>query len=59
MELFNCGLLYFFKGVIYVLFKVLYQHHEMRFFKSKSCFSGVLVYPGLAVVGELSSDDDK
>ena len=25
-------------------------------FKSKSCFSGVLQYPGLAVVGELGSD---
>ena len=24
--------------------------------KSKSCFSGVLGYPGLAVVGELGSD---
>ena len=23
------GLLYFFKGVIYILLKVLYQHHEM------------------------------
>jgi hypothetical protein len=28
-------------------------------FKSKSCFSGVLWYPGLAVVGELGSDDAK
>jgi hypothetical protein len=29
----------------------------MRFdFKSESCFSGVSVYPGLAVVEELSSD---
>ena len=27
-----CVLLYFFKGVIYVLLKVLYQHHEMWFF---------------------------
>jgi hypothetical protein len=26
-------------------------------FKSKPCFSGVLGYPGLAVVGELGSDD--
>ena len=25
-------------------------------FKSKSCFSGVLGYPGLAIVGELGSD---
>ena len=25
-------------------------------FKSSSCFSGVLGYPGLAVVGELGSD---
>ena len=30
----------------------------MRYdFKPKSCFSGVLVYPGLAVVGGLGSDD--
>jgi len=28
-------------------------------FKSKSCFSGVLGYLGLAVVGELGSDDAK
>ena len=32
----------------------------MRYdFKSESCFSGVLGYPGLAVVGELGSDDAK
>ena len=30
----------------------------MRYdFKSESCFSGVLGYPGLAVVGVLGSDD--
>ena len=30
----------------------------MRYdFKSKSCFSGVLWYPGMAVVGVLCSDD--
>jgi hypothetical protein len=28
-------------------------------FKCKSCFSGVLGYPGLAMVGELDSDDTK
>ena len=28
-------------------------------FKSESCFSGVLGYPGLAVVGELSFDVTK
>jgi hypothetical protein len=28
-------------------------------FKSKSYFSGVMGYSGLAVVGELSSDDAK
>ena len=28
-------------------------------FKSESCFSGVLRYPGLAVVGELVSVDSK
>ena len=27
-------------------------------FKSKYCFSGVLGYPGLALVGELGSDGD-
>jgi hypothetical protein len=32
----------------------------MRYdFKSKSCFLGVLGYPGLAVVGVLGSDDAK
>jgi hypothetical protein len=29
----------------------------MRHFKSESCFSGVLGYPGLAVVGVMGSDD--
>jgi hypothetical protein len=28
-------------------------------FRSDSCFSGVMVYPGLAMVGELGSDDVK
>jgi hypothetical protein len=28
-------------------------------FKSKSCFTSVLGYPGLAVVEELGSDDAK
>jgi hypothetical protein len=28
-------------------------------FRSESCFSGVLGYPGLAMVGELRSDDAK
>jgi hypothetical protein len=28
-------------------------------FKSVSCFSGVLAYPGLAMMGELGSDDAK
>ena len=28
-------------------------------FKSESCFSGVLEFPGLSVVGELCSDDAK
>ena len=28
-------------------------------FKSESCFSGVLGYPGLAVLGELGSDEAK
>ena len=26
-------------------------------FRSESCFSSVMVYPGLAMVGELGSDD--
>jgi hypothetical protein len=38
--------------VIYVLLKVLYHHHG-RDFKSESCFSGVMVYSGLAMVREL------
>jgi hypothetical protein len=28
-------------------------------FKTESCFFDMLVYPGLAVVGELGSDDAK
>jgi hypothetical protein len=28
-------------------------------FKSESCFSGVMGYPGLALVGQLGSDDAK
>jgi hypothetical protein len=28
-------------------------------FRSMSCFSGVMVYPGLAMVGELGADDAK
>jgi hypothetical protein len=28
-------------------------------FQSECCFSGVMVYPGLAMVGELGSDDAK
>jgi hypothetical protein len=28
-------------------------------FKSASYFSGVLRYPGLSVLGEMGSDDDK
>ena len=28
-------------------------------FRSESCFSSVIVYPGLAMVGELGSDDAK
>jgi hypothetical protein len=30
-----------------------------RDFSSRSCFSGVMLYPGLAMVGELSYDDAK
>ena len=56
--LFSLILLYFFKGVIYVLLKVL--HHLMRSdFRSISCFSGVMVYPGLAMVGKFVSDEAK
>ena len=28
-------------------------------FRSEFCFSGVMVYPGLAMVGEFGSDDAK
>ena len=28
-------------------------------FRSESCFSGMIVFPGLAVLGELGSDDVK
>ena len=45
-----------FMGVICVLLKVLYHHHEN---KSYSCFSVVLGYPGLTVVEQLDFDDVK
>jgi hypothetical protein len=57
-QLFTCVLLYFFKGVIYVLLKS--SIITMRCdFKSDSCFSGVFKHSGLTVVGELGSDDYK
>jgi hypothetical protein len=57
--LFTSVPLYFFKGVIYVLLKDL-SIILMRFdFESESCFSGVLGYPGITVVGELGSDVTK
>jgi hypothetical protein len=45
--------LYFFKGVIYVLLKILYQilRYDLK--------SSVLGYPELAVVGVLGSVDAK
>jgi hypothetical protein len=61
--LFTCVLLYFFKGE-----KIIYSYLFMPFlkssiiimrcdFKSEFCFSGVLSYPVLAVMGELVCDD--
>ena len=52
--LFSGILLNFFKWVINALLNILYQHHEIRF---EYCFSGVLSYSGLTVVGILGSDD--
>lgn len=43
-------LLYFFKGVIYVLLKSLSHHHGMVF--KKSFFSVMVVYASLALMGE-------
>ena len=45
-------------SVIYVLLDVSISILRCDF-KSESCFSSVLGYPGLAVVGELGSDDAK
>jgi hypothetical protein len=57
-KLFTCILLYLFKGVIYVLLKV--SIIIMRCdSKSEYCFSCVLGYLGLIVMGELGSDDAK
>jgi hypothetical protein len=43
------------KGVIYVLLITIMRSD----FRPESCYSGVMVYPGLAMVGELGSDDAK
>jgi hypothetical protein len=52
--LFTCALLYFFKKVMSFLMS---STTIMRsYFRSKSCFSSVMLYPGLAMVGEFSSD---
>jgi hypothetical protein len=53
-----CVLLYFFKGVINVLLKVLHPHYDPCL-RSMSYFSCVLGYPGLHMVEELGSDDSK
>jgi hypothetical protein len=56
---FGCVLLYFFNGVIYVLlmsFSIIVIRSD---FRSISYFSGMMVYPGLAMVGEFGSDDAK
>jgi hypothetical protein len=39
-------------------FRILWQRISRCDFKSESCFSVVLGYPGLGVVRELGSDDD-
>jgi hypothetical protein len=52
--LFTCDLLYVFKVVIYIILKVLYNLYDMDF-RFESCFSGVLGYLGLAMVGEQRS----
>jgi hypothetical protein len=53
-SLYNCVLLYFFKGVIYVL--IIIVRCDL---KSEPYFSNMLRYPGLALVGELDSIDVK
>jgi hypothetical protein len=57
--LFTCVLLYFFKGVIYVLIYMSSIIIMRSDFRSISCFSGVMVYPEPAMVGDLGSDDVK
>jgi hypothetical protein len=56
--MFTFVLLYFFKGVIYVLLKssIIILRCDL---KSLSCFCSVLRHLGLAVVEELGSDDAK
>ena len=52
--LFTCILLYFFKAVIISSLRCSIIVKRWGF-RSESCFSGVLGYPGLAVVQELGS----
>ena len=54
--MFDCGFLYFFKGIIYILFKGLYYFHEMGL-KVKGLLFRCVVYRGLAGVGALGSGD--
>ena len=55
-QLFTCVLLYFFKGVIYVLFNSSIIFMIIDF---KTNHSGVMQNPGFVVVRELSSSDAK
>ena len=55
--MFSHVLLYLFELLIFFLKS---STSIMRYdFKSDSCFSGVLGYPGLTVLGILGSDDDE
>jgi hypothetical protein len=55
---FTCLLLYFFKGIIYVLLKILYHHHEM-WFLIRILLVRCVGNPVLSVVRELVLDDVK
>ena len=58
LHLFACVFLYFFKGGFISSLKasIIFMRWD---FRSLSCFSGMLSYPGLAVVVQLGSDGAK
>jgi hypothetical protein len=45
--------------LMYILHEYMYIMFKFVTFRSESCFSSVMVYPGVAIVGGLGSEDAK